>query len=160
MVSRKIPKPVESLDWVNLFESMGLNVDITNRLMRLLVVHMLADRLLTGAIVVAIRAYGDGEKALKKVAEISFAQRVDLAELCGAVSGDTPSDLRELNRVRNAFAHYKPARGWDFDGVPELGDEAGFRTCASRGVKALQALMTVVMRREAPMGQISERKEQ
>ena len=93
MASQKIPKSFESLDWTNLFESIGLNEDITNRLMRLLVVHMLADRLLTGALVAAIGAYGDGEKALKKVAAISFAQRVDLAELCGAISGDTPSDL-------------------------------------------------------------------
>jgi hypothetical protein len=160
MESQKIPKSFEALDWVKLFETMGLNEQIGDRLMRLLVVHMLADRLLTGALVLAIGAYGDGGKALEKVAEISFAQRVNLAELCRAISGDIATGLRELNKVRNAFAHYKPARGWDFDGVPELADEAGFRTCAAGGVKALQALMAVVMGREAPMGQLSEGKEQ
>jgi len=145
--TQKIPKSFDSINWTNFFGSMGLrNEEAVNRLMRLLVLHMLADRVLSGTVVLAMRPPGGGDKALNKVAEIGFAQRIDIAELCGAISETIATDLRVLNKVRNAFSHFKPARGWGFEEMPELATEVGFRACAAPIVSALQAMVPAMTR--------------
>ena len=139
------PKAFESIDWPRLFELLELNSATTERLMRLLTVHMLVDRVLTSAL--AVRLTQDQtqiEGAIGKLAELGFAQRIDLAKLCGAISGETPAELQEVNRVRNAFAHYKPKHGWSPGDIPELADEARYTACAAGGIRALQTLVAAL----------------
>lgn len=141
--------PFDRLNWVPLLESVGLDTEKGERLTRLLVVHLLLDRLLTIGLIKKkiLQSSSSDAPDLKKItndtSDLRFAARVGLAEGLGIVTPAIAAAMSEVNKVRNSLVHYKPklgGKGWAVDEVPEIASQQECEACTQKGIEAVQEL--------------------
>jgi hypothetical protein len=138
----------EEKHWKPVLECLGINDEEAERLVRLLLMHLILDRGITGLLAMKL-ADASASSSLTKieagVATISMDKRIDLAKSLNVISDSCAADIKEVNKVRNKFAHYKPSSGWDLK-VEEISTAAAFEKCARRGRCAVTSLANVVAR--------------
>ena len=119
------------------------------RLNRLLILHLLLDRLLTLLVAQKLGACSqrespDIQKIIVDVATLPIPRRMELAMHLGVIDGDVGGKILEVNRVRNSVIHFKPkagSSGWDVDHVDEIAKQDDSVRCLRNGVEVAQALM-------------------
>jgi hypothetical protein len=132
--------------WKPFIEELGLtNEDMVDRLVRLLVMHLLLDRTLTAVLTLTMTdgvssTFGDVEPA---VAKLEMAKRIGLAKASKIVSDSCADDIYAVNDARNNVAHYQAKTGWKLDTVKELLSAEEFEACAKRGMRALKEITAI-----------------
>lgn len=146
------PTPFEKLDWDPIFRAVGLDSDEQiDRLNRILVVHLLVDRLLTLLVAAKLAASSEAKesppdvgKTIADIAPLPVPIRLNLASTLGLVTAPIVENIQEINRVRNRLVHFKPKGGkpgWDVDEVEEIASQDACDRCTKKGLEAVQALM-------------------
>ena len=147
-VVKAILRHSEEKHWKPVLECLGINDEAAERLVRLLLMHLILDRGITGLLAMKL-ADASASSSLTKieagVATISMDKRIDLAKSLNVISDSCAADIKHVNKVRNKFAHYTPSSGWDLK-VEEISTAAAFETCAQRGRRAVTSLTNVVVR--------------
>ena len=121
----------EAKHWKPVLECLGLNDGEAERLVRLRMMHLILDRSITGllAMKLADASASSSSKIKAGVATVSMDKRIDLAKSLNVISDSCAAELKEVNKVRNKFAHYPPRFGWDLN-VEEISSAASFEKCA------------------------------
>ena len=146
------PTPFEKLEWDPIFPAVGLDSDEKiHRLNRILVVHLLVDRLLTLLVAAKLAANSeskesppDVEKTIADIAPLPVPSRLDRASTLGLVTASIAKNILEINQVRNRLVHFKPKggkSGWDVDEAEEITSQGACDRCTQKGIEAVQALM-------------------
>jgi hypothetical protein len=154
------PKPYDNVDWDRLYRSIGLDsVEMRSRLIRMLVVHSLLDRLLTLLVAMKVSSSSEAseavdiEKALQDVAPLPMPTRVDRGVALGVITPSVAGSIAEFNRMRNHVVHFKPRRGkpaWDMSDADVIASEAACNRCLRNGIEAAQALMASLRVLQSP----------
>jgi hypothetical protein len=146
------PTPFEKLEWDPIFHAVGLDSDEKiDRLNRILVVHLLVDRLLTLLVAAKLAANfepkespPDVGKIIADIALLPVPSRLDRASTLGLLTAPIAENILEINRVRNRLVHFKAKggkSGWDVDEVEEIASQDACDRCTQKGIEAVQALM-------------------
>jgi len=138
----------EEKHWKPVLECLGINEKEAERLVRLLMMHLILDRGITGLLAMKLADASESSSLTKieaGIATVSMDKRIDLAKSLSVISDSCAADIKEVNKVRNKFAHYTPRSGWDLE-VEEISSDAAFRKCAERGRRAVTSLANVVAR--------------
>ncbi len=141
----------EKLYWQSTLKLVGLDDDEkAERVMRLLVIHLILDRLLSVLLAGRMVPEPDNSslvEAIRELAKLQFASRLKLAKALGMLSSELARDIGEINRVRNDFIHFKPKKGtklmtgWNLDEIPEIASDQAFNRCANLGFSAIKRLL-------------------
>jgi hypothetical protein len=126
--------------WKPFLEYLGLtDEDMVDRLVRLLVMHLLLDRALTAGLAFKLTdpTSPSFEGVEAAVAKLEMGKRIGLAMASNIISNSCAGDIHAVNDVRNAFAHYQAKKGWRLDTVKEISDAKEFEICAQKGLSAL-----------------------
>ncbi len=148
------PKPFEEVEWTKLRQAVGLDSEEkVDRLTRVLVVHLIVDRLLTLSLASKLAACSqsierrDVEKIIGDIAPLHIPTRVNLASDMGLIPPGIVEKILAINEARNRLVHFKPKQGkpaWDVDGVEEIASQDACDRCTQKGIGAVQALMAVL----------------
>jgi hypothetical protein len=129
----------ESVRWEPLLTAAGLNEAMADRLLRILLVHLMLDRFITSILTLHLVAKAAKSANLESVelliADMSIAQRADMCVALGIATDAWKSDFSALNKVRNKLSHYKPKSG--LDKVKELSSPSAFEACIRQGFRAM-----------------------
>ncbi|MBA2487463.1 MAG: hypothetical protein H0V35_15490 [Nitrospira sp.] len=124
--------------WAPFLEYLGLDEESCDRLTRLLVLHLVLDRTLTG--MVALRFLG-GTSSFSKIEEtvatLPVSKRIDLLKTAHIISDSCAQNLKAVNSARNNLAHYQPKLGYGLDNVKEISSEEAFTRLLHKGLPAL-----------------------
>ena len=143
-----VPTSFENLDWSGLFQTVGLDSpEKIDRLNRLLVVHLLIDRLLTLVLAAKLAtcsavAEPDTERLILNNAGRAIPDRTELAVDLGLVERGAADKILRVNTARNRLVHFKPKRGfthWNLDEAEIISQEASDGRLRE-GIEAMQAL--------------------
>jgi hypothetical protein len=152
--ARLVPKAVEALDWPRVFQSVGLDSpEKIERLNRLLVVHLLIDRLLTLALAAKLAscssaAEPDIDKIVVDNATRPIPDRAEAVYDLGLIDRDMADKILRVNAVRNRLVHFKPKRDvnrWNLDEAEIISQEAS-DSRVKEGIEAVQALWRPFLR--------------
>jgi hypothetical protein len=151
---RTRPTPLGQLDWVGLYQAVGLGSDDhLDRLTRVLMVHFLLDRLVTVVLATKLASSNESnepldiENTLSDIASLPISTRVDLAAMLGVVAPRVAESIVEVNRLRNRLVHFKPTRGkpgWDLSDADEIASQDACDKCLRNGIEAVQGLMSAL----------------
>lgn len=137
-VARALAKEEEKARWAPYLKLIGLNQDSADRLTRLLVLHLMLDRGLTGLITFKLF---DGSVSFldieRTVARLPISRRIELAKVAKLITTPCSEDIQDINKLRNKFAHYNPVGGWDLGKLKELASEEEFYKCTEKGLEAM-----------------------
>lgn len=146
------PKPFESIDWDLLYRSIGLDsIETRSRLIRVLVIHSLLDRLVTLLLAAKRTASSEASdapdigKVLQEVASLPMPSRVEQGVALRVITPSVAEQITVVNRMRNQMVHFKPTRTkatWDMSDAEVIASEAICSRCLGDGIAAAQALMT------------------
>lgn len=116
-----------------------------NRLMLLLVLHLMIDRAITEFL-----TWHFNQKPLKlddmevEVAALPIGRRIRLMKATGLISDSTVTHITAFNKVRNRFAHGDPKHKYQLKHVDELWSQKAFLDCASKGLDAAAEIRGVL----------------
>ena len=143
-LEKAFKRHLRTLGWRPWLKELGLtDVDMVDRVVWLLVMHLILDRTLTTVLTVQLTdpAVPNVRKAEAEVARLPTGSRIRLASASGLISTSCAADLKAVNAARNKLAHYDPTLGYGLQGVPEIASEKAFEACAERGRRALAELV-------------------
>ena len=129
-----------TMRWRPFLKLLGLtNENKIDRLVRLLVMHLLLDRAIMAGLTLRLIDHEspDFSKIEAKVAKVEMGKRIELAKAANIISDSCAKDIHAVNDVRNNFAHYQPHKGWELDTIQELSSAEAFEKCAVQGNRAL-----------------------
>ncbi len=146
------PTPFEKLEWVRIFQVVGLDFgEKIARLNHILVVHLLVDRLLTLLVAAKLAASSESKqsppdvgKTIADIAPLPVPSRLDRASTLGLVTASTTKNILDINQVRNRLVHFKPkggGPGWAVDEVEEIASQDACDRCTQKGIEAVQELI-------------------
>jgi len=131
---------LESARWKPILEFVGLNEVMADRLLRLLLIHLTLDGVITAALTLrllrSVSASANFDDLSRHVAKMSIARRADLCMALGITSDAWKSDFEAFNAVRNKLSHFNPKIG--LDKVKELCTESAFEACIQKGLRAMK----------------------
>jgi len=128
-------------------DELGLSdEEAVNRLLRILVWHLLLDRLMTELL--SLNSIGSSWEQFEKVqnvmARLEMDTRIDLAKASQTISDSTARKIRTVNTIRNSLAHYTPKKGWNLTHIPELTSPKAFAQLALKAEEAIGELIPVM----------------
>jgi hypothetical protein len=119
-------KAADAERWKPIMTQLGLkDEDMVDRLVRLLLTHLVMDRTITALLTVKLikdkaDAFVEVENELTR---INLSSRIRLAKACGGISDSCANDMHEVNNVRNQFSHYDPKLQGGLAAVKEIASE-------------------------------------
>lgn len=142
-IKKVMLKHLEDKYWEPFLSRFGLSdEDVADRLIRLVVLHIAIDRVLTALL--AMRLYNASPESFSEVedelATVPMGKRINLARASRLISDTCQKNIHVLNGVRNRFAHYHPKEGWGLGHIEELSSKDAFGKCADKAKKALDEL--------------------
>jgi len=130
---------MESARWKPLLEMLGLNEVMADRLLRILLAHLMLDRVITSNLTLELVAGPSKSANLKSVerhiAKMNIARRAGLCVALGIASDAWESDFNAFNAVRNKLSHFNPK--FDLSTVKELRSDSAFEACIQKGLRAM-----------------------
>ena len=133
--------------WQPLLEHLGLtDEDIIDRLVRLLVTHLLLDRALTAGLTTRLvdpRSQSSFASVEAMVGKIEMAKRIGLAKASKIISDSCAENIYAVNDVRNNIVHYQRGKGWRLDAVKELASDEAFDECTFKAFVALDEIFAL-----------------
>jgi hypothetical protein len=125
--------------WQPFLEGLGLtDQDMVDRLVRLLVLHLMLDRAVTAGL--TLRLLDPTSPTFVKVeaavAKLDMGKRIGLANASNIISDSCAADIYAVNDARNNIAHYQAKKGWRLDIVKEISSAEAFEACAEKGMRA------------------------
>lgn len=133
----------EEGQWAPVLEAFGLSSHQFTNLAKLVTLHLLLDQLLSLWILSAMQPTPttSREKQLEVIANMGFAQRLELGQASGWIPAEAVPDMREVNRVRNAVLHWHPKRQGGLAEIPEIASDELFGKLTERGFGALRRII-------------------
>lgn len=130
---------MESARWKPILEMVGLNEVMADRLLRILLAHLMLDRVITANLTLELVSSCSKSANLKiierHIAKMNIAQRAGLCVALGIATDAWESDFKAFNAVRNKLSHYNPK--FDLSTVKELCSGSAFETCIQKGLRAM-----------------------
>ena len=133
--------------WKRISKLWGLTDEaMTERLIRLLLIHLAMDRTVTGALATKLAKDKENDPAFEKLeselCRLNLSSRIRLAEASGLISHSGANGMLEVNDVRNKFSHYDPKIQGGLGGVKEIASEKDFEKLIEKALGAVEEIGT------------------
>jgi hypothetical protein len=153
-VVRALVKQWDAKRWGPFLEMFGLeDEDTRDRLVRLLIVHLMLDSAVTAVLTARFldrRLLNPHSEIEAAVSALSMSKRIELARASQLISASCAKGMTTVNKVRNKVAHYNPKHGLGMKHVKEISSDEAFEEFINEGKRALdEAAQTVVSNMEA-----------
>jgi hypothetical protein len=147
-IARALMKQWDARRWGPMLDILGIRDEETSeRMTRLLLVHLMLDRAVTAVLTVKFldrRLLAPFPKIEAAVAPLDMSSRIELAKAAHLISDSCASDMKTVNTVRNKLAHYQPKLGWGVEHVQELSSAKAYERCIDKGIRALREVVQTI----------------
>jgi hypothetical protein len=146
-VVKALMKVLNDQRWKSRSKLLGLTDEaMSERLIRLLLIHLVMDRTVTGALATKLAKGKENDPAFEKLegelSRVNLSSRIRLAEASGLISHSGAKGMHELNDVRNKFSHYDPKLQGGLGGVKEIASEKDFEKLIAKALVAVEEIGT------------------